>query len=99
MTAPAVANGIPVSLFRPSDSAVAARAIDASAVPILFNGAVVALSAPLTLGGVPAVPSLVSVTTFNGVPCVLVGSVVTCADGFIGTLGPEHGAGPTFDVL
>lgn len=95
---PAVANGVVVNLVRPGDGAVANRVIDPLPIPITFNGFVPALAPLLTLSGTPASATLFSVTTVNGFPVVLVGAVVTTSDGFVGAIGPQHGAGPSFDL-
>jgi hypothetical protein len=68
-----------------------------SAPNVVNIGSVNPLTAPtLMASGVAAVASaLTAITTIGGKPVVLEGAVVTCVDGYVGTI-PVTGATPNF---
>lgn len=97
---PVVANGIPIVLVPPPLMPPLSLPFDPQPnnAAITFNGFPV-VTVPFTMGGFPGVPNLMSVSLFNLLPCIFVGTTIVLSNGYTCVVPPECGAGPTVDVL
>lgn len=99
----ALCSSVPITFARP-DGSVQQRLILPQAhgivvstpigtYPIAFFGTV-GSPFPLLVGSTSdahtAIPSLVTTVTLNGLPAMTAGTVLTCDDGYVGTIGVEH---------
>ncbi len=96
MGQPVVENGVPFSLSNGSNTVSRAFSLGkatkhAGGFPLVCTDA--------RCGGVPFSASLLTVVvTAEGLPVVLVGAVITCTDGYVGTPTAAQGAGAKFDL-
>lgn len=97
MGQPVVENGVPFTLSRPGDGSTS-RAFTMGKATKHAGGFPLVCTDALC-GGVPFTASLVTVVVAaEGLPVVLVGAVITCSDGYVGTVTAAQGAGAKYDL-